>query len=116
MLTFTRLYTGDDQQSHFEDVEVPLTSLDLGAISEKFPVTGLYYRTLPANYKSGWHITTTRQFVIILSGGVEIEVGDGTRRVFSEGDVFLSDDKTGQGHTSFSVNNQPRVCLFVTLE
>ena len=47
---------------------------------------------------------------------MEIEVGDGLRRLFRTGDILLSEDTTGQGHFSRAVNGQSRKSLFLTLD
>jgi len=44
-----------------------------------------------------WHPTPTRQWAVVLSGSVEMTVGDEEVRVFGPGDVVLLDD-TGRGH------------------
>ena len=36
--------------------------------------------------------------MITLAGRMEIEVGDGSKREFGCGDIFLADDTSGQGH------------------
>ena len=52
----------------------------------------------------------------MLEGQVEIEVGDGSRRMFGSGDILLAEDTTGQGHISRAVDSKPRKSIFVTLE
>ena len=47
-----------------------------------------------------WHPAPHRQYVICLSGGVEIGLGDGTTHHFGPGDARLVEDTTGQGHTT----------------
>ena len=70
----TRLYTGADGESHFEDVEVALEDLgDIGALSELIPATGLVIRETGPDYDFDWHNAPRRQYVVVLSGGrVEI--------------------------------------------
>lgn len=46
----------------------------------------------------GWHNEPRRQYLIILSGQMEVTVGDGTTRVLNVGDVMLAEDLTGRGH------------------
>ena len=43
--------------------------------------------------------------MIVLEGSVEITVGDGTTKVFSDGQIFLAEDTEGQGHKSRAINN-----------
>jgi hypothetical protein len=54
--------------------------------------------------------------VVNLTGSVEIEVGDGSRRMFGPGSILLAEDMTGEGHISRSVDDEPRICLFVHLD
>lgn len=117
LITVTRLYTGSDNESHFEDIQVPLKNAGgIGCLSQSVPATGVIFRTMPGDYQMDWHNTDTRQYVVVVSGAVEMEVGSGERRLFKQGDIVLSEDKTGRGHKSRSVNGQERVSLFITLE
>ena len=113
----TRFYTGSDGESHFEDIDVPLESTG-GADrrSELMKATGIFFRETGGDYNLDWHNAPRRQFVITLEGEVEIVIGDGTKRQFGPGDVFLAEDTTGRGHISRAVNNQPRKAIFVTLD
>lgn len=52
---------------------------------------------------------------MILEGGLELEIGDGTRRSFGAGDILLAEDTTGQGHISRAVDGKPRRSLFITI-
>jgi len=113
----TRMYTGPDGESHFEDVEVPLEDIgSSGRRSELMKATGIFFRETGGDYNIDWHNAPRRQFVITLKGKVEIVIGDGTRREFGPGDILLAEDTTGRGHISRAVNNQPRTSIFVTLE
>jgi hypothetical protein len=116
-MRITRLHTGDDGQSHFEDIEIDVCSHgEIGALSACYPATGVIFRETTGDYDYGWHNAPVRQYVVMLEGGVEVEVGDGTRRRFGAGDILLAEDTTGQGHRSRSVDHQPRRSLFITLD
>jgi hypothetical protein len=114
----TRIFTGTDGESHFEDLDIPLRDFGaVGAMSEPIGVTGLVLRETGPDYDLDWHHAPRRQFVVMLSGGlVEIEVGDGSRRRLGPGDILLAEDTTGRGHISRAVDDQPRVSLFITLD
>ena len=113
----TRLYTGPDGESHFEDMEVPLEDMgERGRASEPMKATGIIFRETDGDYNLDWHPAPRRQFVINLKGEGEIEIGDGTKRRFGPGDIMLAEDTTGRGHISRAVNNQPREMIFVTLD
>jgi hypothetical protein len=96
-MKFYRLCSGNDGQSHFEE-------LDSGRKSEFFnaarPATGLLFRNDFAPHIVNFHCAPRRRWVITLSGTVDIGIGDGTAETFKAGDVFLAEDVTGQGHTA----------------
>lgn len=114
----TRIFTGDDGESRFEDIDIPLQDLGpIGAMSKLIEATGLVLRETGPDYDLDFHNAPRRQFVVMLSGGrVEIEVGDGTKRRLGPGDILLAEDTTGRGHISRAVNEQPRVSIFITLD
>ena len=94
---FYRLYSGDDGQSHFEQLDASKTSEYFNATRE---AKGLLFRNDFAPHIVNYHRAPRRRWVITLSGSVEIGLGDGTIRSFYPGDVFLAEDMTGQGHTA----------------
>jgi len=113
----TRIYTGDDGESHFEDVDIELRDGGMvGAISEPLAAKSVTFRETDRDYDYQWHNAPRRQFVIMLSGGgVEIEIGDGTKRRLYAGDVLLAEDTTGRGHISRAIDAEPRVSILVPL-
>lgn len=115
-MKITRLYSGPDGQSHFQDLDMPLKDNgEWGFLSESLPVRELILRETTASYDFTWHNAPVRQYMIILSGQVDIEIGDGTIRRFAPGDIVLLEDLTGQGHISRAVNKKPRSCVFITI-
>jgi hypothetical protein len=112
-----RIYTGADNKSHFEDLEVPLKDGGkVGFISDPSKVTGVIFRETDADYNYDFHTASQRQYVVNLEGGVEIEVGDGKKRILGTGDILLAEDTTGQGHISRAVAGKPRRSLLITLD
>jgi len=101
-MQFCRIYTGADSQSHFEDLDQSEGSNHfLAAI----PANALVFKNdMNRTDLHGWHPAPRRQWCITLSGSVEIGIGDGTKRTFGPGDVFLAEDVTGQGHTAVPRN------------
>ncbi len=113
----TRIYTGSDNQSHFEDVLVPMKDTGkIGFMSEISKATGVVFRETGGDYNYDFHTAPRRQYVVNLEGEVEIEVGDGSKRILRAGDILLAEDTTGQGHISRAVAGKPRKSLFITLD
>jgi hypothetical protein len=97
-MQFCRLYTGDDGKSHFEELDQKEDSKHfLTAITPKALV---FKNDTNRDDLHGWHNAPRRQWCITLSGSCEIGIGDGTKKIFGPGDVFLAEDITGQGHTA----------------
>lgn len=111
-----RIYTGADQQSHFEDLEIPYMQSAIGGLTAPAAAQTVFFRdtALGGPEVYDFHVAPRRQFVIHLAGRVEIECGDGTTRRFGVGDVLLADDTTGQGHISREIEG-PRLQVFVSL-
>lgn len=113
-MQITRVYTGDDEQSHFETIDVPLSESRYGSLSELFEAEGVIFRETPVGGELDFHNAPRRQFVVTLSGEVEIECGDGATRRLGAGDILLADDTTGQGHITRDLKG-PRRSLFIPL-
>jgi hypothetical protein len=96
-MKFYRLYSGDDGQSHFEELDMSQTSK---LFNNTHRVKGLLFRNDFAPHIVNWHRAPHRRWVITLSGSVDIGLGNGTGIIFGPGDAFLAEDITGQGHTA----------------
>ncbi|HZP26176.1 MAG TPA: hypothetical protein VFB90_03920 [Dehalococcoidia bacterium] len=114
-MMITRLYTGDDQQSHFEDVEVDMRFTGSALMSPPEPVKALVFRSSPPGDVEDWHNSPYPHYVITISGAAEIELGDGTIRRFKPGEIILGEDLTGRGHVTRMVGNEPRVVAILEL-
>jgi len=100
-MQFCRMYTGTDGKSHFEELDQSQSSrLFSTAITTK----ALMFKNDDNRDILGWHNAPRRQWCITLSGTCEIGIGDGTKKTFGPGDVFLAEDVTGQGHTALPRN------------
>jgi hypothetical protein len=105
MMKYTRLYTGSDGQSHFEDVEGPMKSYAAGGlVSEAMSADEVFF--WERNGKGIWHTAPRRQFLVITDGELVIETGDGTKRTFRRGDILLAEDTTGRGHFSDDIGRK----------
>lgn len=114
-MKFVHLYSGSDGQSHFRDVEVPLSPMGRVEGYELTGVLGAQIRQIPDGLEIDYHPEPRRQLVIQLSGSGEIDCRTGEDRIFGPGDVLLADDRTGRGHKSRPVT-QPRRQLLIYIE
>ncbi len=116
-MKITRLFTGNDEESHFEELDLPISDKgDIGWLSSTIKATGVIFRETGDDYNFDWHNAPCRQFVIMLEGWVEIQTGSGDTRRFGPGDILLAEDTTGRGHISRTPDKQPRKSIFVILD
>ncbi len=110
-MTFVRIYTDDARDSHFEEIEVELTTRDFAPpappidLTEVMPATGVAFVRFPLGWFGDWHPTPRRQFFIFLAGELAGETSDGDQRRFGPGSVALVEDTTGKGHRSWVVSD-----------
>jgi hypothetical protein len=106
-----RLYTGPDGQSHIEPIDLAKAKEWTSGLA----TTKISFSEWPVGRDLDWHPAPRRQFVIILSGRLEIGLGDGTKQVFGPGDARLVEDTTGKGHTTRVVGNERCVTATIPL-
>lgn len=116
-MKYTRICADAAGETHLEDVAPEMKASDHSSMmSEMIAVKGVIFReTNGAQYFVDWHNAPRRQFVVNLSGEVEITVSDGQTRRFGPGTILLAEDVTGKGHISRGVGNSERVSIFVPL-
>lgn len=114
-MNIVRLYTGKDQKSHFEEIELNFGGNQPMLTTESRPATSAVFRCAPAGLFLDRHPAPRRQFLVTLSGSWEIEASNGVKRIFKMGDVMLADDTTGEGHTSRVLGSEPHIFMTVPL-
>ncbi len=120
MRSFARIYTGNDGLSHFEELPLPLKPFvdTEGAYGEGTPMEvakGVTFRVASPGYFLDWHRAPRRQYIINLSGEVEIQASDGSALRLKPGDILLAEDVAGKGHTTRVLGNEPRFYAVVPL-
>jgi quercetin dioxygenase-like cupin family protein len=114
-MKITRLYTGSDQKSYFEDIELKFGGGQKILTTEPRTASMVVFRSVAPGTVLDRHTAPRRQFLVTLSGSWEIEASDGAVRTFRTGDVMLADDTTGEGHISRVVGSQPHIFMTVPL-
>lgn len=111
------LYTDEQGESHFRDVEVEWTQERRGSkLSALYPVKGLIFRQTPAEYKLDWHPAPWRQYIVNLDASVKLTASDGESRVIKAGEIVLVEDITGKGHLSEHIEQRMRHSIFIPIE
>lgn len=93
-----RMVKGEDDRSYFHDFGSLF--VQPGKWSEVTPLTGFRFIAMAEDTFIDWHPEIVNNLVIVMSGGLELEVGGGKGavEVFWPGDVCLAQDRTGEGH------------------
>lgn len=114
-MKYVRIYTGPDNISHFEDVDVTLKQGPNSQTSDPLNAESIIFGRIPADYTSSWHRAPCRQFVIPLTGAMEIEASDGEVRRIGAGEILLAEDTSGKGHITRAVGGEERLSVYVPL-
>ena len=97
------VYATADGETHLEEITVAPGAGEL-------PLTGLRAISYQPN-KVDWHHAPTPQFAINLSGYLQVEVSDGTKRKIGPGDLVYLEDTQGKGHVTRLLS--PVTALFI---
>jgi hypothetical protein len=106
MLTYLRLYSDDAGISHFAPVGIEVTLREFAPPATPFGVSALEpasrhgFLVLPSGWVGEIHPSPVRMWVVVLSGEMEFEAGDGAKHSITPGTALLLEDTTGMGHGS----------------
>jgi hypothetical protein len=114
-MKIVRLYTGGDQKSHFEEIEMKFGGNQPPLTTDSRAATRAVFRCAPAGLFLDRHPAPRRQYLVTLSGAREIEASNRVKRTFKTGDVMLADDTTGEGHTSRILGRERHIFMTVPL-
>ncbi|MCE2463927.1 MAG: hypothetical protein J4F46_08495 [Dehalococcoidia bacterium] len=110
-MQIVRVYSGDDGESHFED----LTPDQLAEIAPRIGDGPIMLNRSQAQSFSDYHNAPRLQYVVFMAGEVEFEAADGSKRRMGPGDVLVAEDLTGHGHIARGVGTESRMSLAVPL-
>jgi uncharacterized cupin superfamily protein len=118
-----RIYSDEKGVSHFDEMTPELLAEGDASVnpyqvqsSAVWAATGAQFRVAPPTFTSDFHVAWQRQFVITLSGTLEITTSDGERREVGPDSILLVEDTTGDGHSGNSIGDEPLLWLFVHLD
>ena len=115
-MQYTRIYTDDAGDSHFEDVEIPLADNgSVGFMSANINVSSVQFRENKADYNWDFHTAPNKQFIILLDGVIEITTSLGVVRTFKGGEILLVEDTAGKGHKTRNITNVRRKSIFIKI-
>ena len=107
-----RMFTDGEGKARWEPIDLTQTPDWLAGLD----TTNIKFGIRTPGVVQDWHPAPQRQFVIILSGHLEIGFEDGSKKVFGPGDARLVEDITGKGHTTVAPGNEPCVTATIGLK
>ncbi len=116
MIRCVRLWTGDDDNSHFEEGVIELQAGPHGDIaSGKLGATSVSFEETASGGKLAWHTAPVRQLVVTLSGTLDFETRSGQHFLLRPGDILLAEDTMGGGHNWRLTDAQPWRRVYIVL-
>lgn len=113
-MRLTRMYQGDDGESHFEDIEVGLRHFEVGDVSRRLFPGSVSFRVTQQGWHMDWHNAPGKTMIVVLQGSVQTRVTNGDVRLFGPGDICYAEDVGGPGHITTDIDG-PRLSLMVSL-
>ena len=107
-----RMYTDGSGDTTWEQIDLNEHADWL----EGFETTNIRFGLRPPNVVQDWHPAPQRQYVIILSGQLQIRFPDDSTKVFGPGDARLMDNVTGKGHQTMALGDEPCITATVGLK
>jgi quercetin dioxygenase-like cupin family protein len=116
MIRCVRLWTGDDDNSHFEEGIIELDPGQRGdLLSGKLEVTTISFQETASGGAFAWHTAPALQLVITLSGTLDFETRKGEHFMLRPGDILFAEDTAGGGHKWRLTDDQPWRRAYVIL-
>lgn len=106
-----RMYTDPQGKARWEEMDLAKNP----EWTKGLDTTRIVFGTRAPGKTQDWHPAPQRQFVIILSGQLEIGFEDGSKKVFGPGDARLVEDTTGKGHTTRNIGSEDRIVVTIPL-
>jgi quercetin dioxygenase-like cupin family protein len=116
MIRCVRLWTGDDDNSRFEDGVIEFHAGPHGDVATgKLPATSVSFEETASGGKLAWHTAPVRQLVVTLSGSLDFETRSGQHFMLRPGDILLAEDTVGGGHSWRLTDAQPWRRVYIIL-
>ena len=115
---YSKICADDSDETHFKDEEVDLTEADYAPpappvwVGPKGTATGVLVLVFPPGWYGDFHPAPKAQWMMVMTGSIEVEVSDGEKRTYTAGTpnfIAFVDDRGSKGHISRVVGDEPLV-------
>ena len=90
------MYTGTDKETHIEELDLENDP----RLQSPQALRDMEIQIIEEPRFLDYHPAPNRRWLVILSGKMEIGLGDGSTHTFGPGDMRLIEDIDGHGHTT----------------
>jgi len=110
-MEYLRIYSDEEGCSHFDTNDIILESNNYAPPAPPLNTSALesanncVFLELPVGWYGDWHPTPVAQWLILMTGELEFETGDGDRQICKAGDAVLLADLAGMGHKTTVLGN-----------
>ena len=117
MIRCIRLWTGEDNNSYFEEgvIDLNLKNNRGDVLSSAFAAQTISFQETSEGGKYDWHNDPVRQIVITLTGTLDFVTRNNERFTINPGDILLAEDSTGTGHSWKLIGSAPWKRAYIIL-
>jgi hypothetical protein len=111
-LELTRLFADAAGRARFGTTSLPMSMVEFAPpapaveVSKPATATSFVFLRLPKGWTSDAHPAPSKQLMVILKGTLDVTVSAGEVRRFGVGDAVLTEDTSGEGHSTTCVDGE----------
>ena len=121
-LKYVRLYGDDSGDTHFKDEELVMTEAGYAPpapplwVGPHEKATGVTVIGFPPGWFGDLHPAPRAQWMMIMSGSIEVAVTDGEKRTYPAGTIAFLDDVGSKGHSSRTVGDELSIVMVAEVD
>lgn len=117
MIRCIRLWTGEDNNSYFEEgvIDLNLKNNRGDVLSSAFTAQTISFQETSEGGKFDWHNDPVRQIVITLTGTLDFVTRSNEHFTINPGDILLAEDSAGTGHSWKLIGTAPWKRAYIIL-
>ena len=110
-MRYTHIFTLSNGETSLSLISTELKNADFVKNNQKVAIKdfgdakNLKFCSLPKGWDGGWHNSPVKQFIIGVSGAIQITCSDNSQVNVKAGEVVLLEDLTGKGHHTEVTSN-----------
>lgn len=121
-LKYVRLYADDSGETHFKDEELIMSEAGYAPpapplwVGPQGKATGVTVIGFPPGWFGDLHPAPMAQWMMIMSGAIEVAVTDGEKRTYPAGTIAYLDDAGSKGHSSRTVGDELSIVMVAEVD